>query len=361
MKSTTIEIKNIEKAPLHGINVSVTVAKNVELLKTAVKNERYPEPILASYGGKLYPVGNIDTLEAARAVGTRKLICRVEEANSVEAVAKQHIFHSRSRTYNPASLMSMLRLIEENNGDMEGIPTDLKKFSSLDISDDAKKTIDRFVKDMGRKRMEVPSIMHLMSPLSKVEKRKQPQAMEDIIKHSTFNGTFIPPDLNIVSRMLDKYPKNGPTSKDDEEEMIIVQPEPKEEIDDVPDDFDNVDVNIKKSIRDMGTEMTCNKNVVKFESPPHINTKTYLVDFKNSKIKELKEGGSNITAIEMIPDPLYAVDDRVASFLELDMSPIIYNYNLGGKKTGDVSILSKRRISKKDQGEIAKILNCGGR
>ncbi len=343
----TVKLSRIVKTPPY--NVTVTIKENVTTIFNSLKKGgTYPMPALARLNGKLYPVGNMETLDAARLLKIKTLECTVEDAQTMGDVAKMHIVQSHSRTYNPVSVISMVESLEESGEEIEYIPAELRRIRRLNLNDDVKRKIDSFVKMMGEKRTEVPSIMHILQPIAAIDRKKQVKALNHIIEYSTFDGVFMPPDSKLLRSMLTRF-----RSYNSDGRTVTIQPEP--DADDVTvEKGGNVEVDVRRSSPDMGHHISSRKDMINHTCKCK---RKYIINLHNGTIKELKKhDDTTISAVETESGVIHSIPKDAVNFLDLDLSPVIYLYKMGNGSTGNSVLFSKKRVSNAARKKILGIL-----
>ena len=350
-----IKISDIQPKPPY--NVTVTISENVRLIESAIlSGAAYPRAVLARYSGKLYPVGNLETVQAAQSAGIKEMECIVEDAHTMGDVVKSHISHSRSRTYNPISLMSALDMLEESGDGLDDVPSEIRMIHRLDLDGSVKSRIDSFITDIGKNRSEVPSIIHILHPISKIKKTAQREALNHIIDYSTFGSVFIPPDTKILKTILAKFHTPAHDAR-----KVTVEPVQKEPNMEPPNTArPNVDIDVVKSPDEMGTNISSINNVTQHTCQCG---KKYMVNHNDGLIREVVDvEGQNIIALKTDSGSdenagsTYALSKNDSDYLDLEMSPTVYTYRLGPAKSGNAVLICRSRIGKTILAKITAML-----
>ncbi len=343
-----VRVSDIEDAPC---NVTVVVDASVSHVAALIRDgSRYPVPVLASRGGRLYAIGNIETVAAARECGADSLDCVVEEADSEEKVVMLHMLNSRTKTYHPTRLMRVVRDVVEGGGDTGYIPSEYVFLAEVDLDSRAERKLDGFVGLLAKKKTEVPSMVQIIHPLSKLSKGRQYDAVNDLVKYSTMEGKIGYAGDRVARSIFAKYRKGGAG------DTVKIPEKGRKGAAGEPDGGggDEVRVTVDGGSRDIGTEVRSVTDSVKYRCECGND---YLISLKNGTIKKMTDTGSNVAATDVDGRVIYGLSDGDADFLGLDLSPVINTYHVGRGDTGDAIVLSKKRISKKKMVLISQIID----
>lgn len=350
-----LELGQIEKNPPYGRHVCVMMTETINQIKELLYGKKlYPVPIVARCGEKLYPVGYVETLEAAKQLDMQRIACIIHDVDSLDVASKLHITHSSPKTLNPISIMSIIRSMSKNGANLDDIPSHLVELSKLEFAEGVEDELDRFIQTVGESHTEVPSIMHIMQPLYDIRPGSQLEATRGLINYSNVNGLCSPPDSRLLRTLLLRYPKK----KSSVSGTVTVakstgktKPGKAE-----PPHAGDADIKINTA-QPLPEETLPSKTAAIHKCGPHSKTKKFLIDFKNHKIKELKERKSAIVAQDTGVKAIYPLSEKLVEFLDLDLLPAMYAYPIGGRKHGSFALISKKRLTKQQLAKLNDLLN----
>ena len=335
-----VVLSKIEKTPY---SISVIVKSAVEsIVKSMLNGGEYPELVLAKLGKKLYPVGHLDTLEAAKKAKLKSVTCMVRDVISMGDVAELHLAYNKSRTYNPISLIGFVEKIAKSGADLSMIPREYRAIHKYPLQDVVKKKIDSFVKEMAGCRNDVPSILHIILPLSKIKSVEQSDAIDIIIKYTKFKDRYIPPDRVALNSILSQFTQSGNVYSSN-------KTFPK---DDNSGNIENASSTEKSSPSKKPSKVHAESNVLEYTCK--CKQKLYI-NLTSGTVRQMVDGGSSINAVDMGGETLYSISRKDAEHLDVDVGVVINTYRISGK-SGNAVIATKAKISKKKQAEIIKIL-----
>ena len=170
-----------------------------------------PPVIVAELDGTHYPVGNLDALRAHRNAGSKTVACQeVAGVRDMAGVLEAHLACSRSRTYDPVAMLDAVNeLAAAGSGGMGAVPAEYRRLSGVSLSGEARKVISDFMARLGRTQDDVPSMMHVVKPLSRVPRQRQADAASKIVSYSASMERFVSPDPIMVRRILAQYDGDG--------------------------------------------------------------------------------------------------------------------------------------------------------
>ena len=326
--------------PLFDITVPITA--NIDIIKNAIKNnKKYPNPILAKYDDKLYPVGNLDSIRAADEVHTNTILCRVLEADDMNDVKLKHMLYSLSKTYNPIFFISLLKDMVKNGADISALPSQYRNLLSVKLDSDVERKTVSFLRDVGGKQPEVPSFTHVVVLISKLDSGKQMKALNKVITYSKLGKFVSVPDSKTVRKLFLDFDEGG--------EEIFEEEDFEEQRPQVGD----AEVTVSSNPGEVGTKIDVSRDTIEWECECK---RRYTLGLQNGTIKKLSDVDSGISAVDAGGKERYFLSRSDADYLGLEMSPNIHSYKLDSAAEGDVIILSKVDISKARRQSIKNII-----
>ncbi len=350
---------------------TVIISSNVRLLAKAIAEKGVPptRPILAKLDGRYYPVGNIETVMAAMEAGLKSIACSVIPVKSKTDMINLHLLHTRSSTYNPVRFTRMINeAISENvEIDIGNLPNSFRRRISL--VPDVEKRLDDFVADMGRKMIEVPSMLHIVAPLSRLEPEDQKAALKMVLNYTTMRKQAYPPDQITLNQIFEQYRykdsggngddgddgDGGPGASGGDDNAGEPGANPRSKPAQDPAGDDDVEMDLAKKRGSVGVRIKPKSDSIEYQCKC---SRKILVNLKNGMVQRMEDNGANILAVndDENTSVCYMLPGELASQLELDVSDIINCYLIGGKKSEKAALITKRKIPKKVQAEISRAL-----
>ena len=365
-----VMISRIEE-PIY--QATVIISSNVRLLAKAIAEKGGPttKPILAKLDGRYYPVGNIETVMAAMEAGLKSIACSVIPVKSKTDMINLHLLHTRSSTYNPVRFTRMINeAISENvEIDIGNLPNSFRRRISL--TPDVEKKLDDFVLDMGKKMIEVPSMLHIVAPLSRLDPEDQKAALKMVLNYTTMRKQAYPPDQITLNQIFEQYRYKDSDRNDDggdddggtgaggntwdagDAVEPVANPKSKPAQDRAGDD--DVEMGLAKKKGSVGVRIKPKSDSIEYRCKC---SRKIVVNLKNGIVQRMEENGTNILAVndDENTSVCYMLPGELASQLELDVSDIINCYLIGGKKSEKAALITKRKIPKKVQAELSRAL-----
>ena len=367
----TLRIDRLEDPPYC---VLIITQPGVQRLADLLKKHGAASPVIvAKLNNKYYPVGNLDSLQAYRKCGIKDVMCAIESVSSKKEMLEMHVRAVTTLTYHPLALADAVSELIDAGIKKESLSREMQSLYGINISKDARKVLDKFITNMSKSQMEVPSMMHILKPITRINKSKQQEVMSKLMTYSyTYNAeAFVPPDEYTISKILEPYATYDDDDDDDDDgsggnglDADSVEPIGYAEDGSDGDSGDHMQqddattLDVRPKNREIPTQIGGLDNTMVCKCTC---SKEWLVDLKNATYKELIEKESHIeTGTTHDGQTVYVMDRKDVSYLGLTSQPNINKRYIGGSDEGHTLIISKRNITKKTLIAISRLLDGDG-
>ena len=382
-----VQVSDIEEPPYMITVLSRPFIRSIQANMKNGTDVPGMRPILAECKKRYYPVGNMETVIAARGAKLTRIKCIVMRIDDLKEAIPLHIYHSKSRTYNPIKFNRLMKTVskEKIRVDMGIIPYGLKRTSDLEPS--VERTFEEFVTGLGEKFADIPQMHHIIRPLSRLTEADQKKAINVIIKYTTVEDNKLsPPDNMSLYELLSQFRsiKNIDGGDFDDSSVSNIVRRRKGE----PGKGAAASKQITGIARGNGKERSASgagrkgeeeeedieiRPVRKRGGPTSVGMRIppkssmiqhvcqcrrrIMINLKNGTIQRMVDNGSNILAIndEENVSISHIVPKEIVEILDLEMSDLVNCYVIKSKPANSV-IITKSKISKRVQGEISKIV-----
>ena len=356
-----------------------------------------PPVMVAQLGDRYYPFASFASLDAHKALAM-DVPCQVHVVSSQLDILELHVAREQKETMHPMRFLEGVRELHDHNADMTVVPEEYRAFGSRPIllASTAGKMLDTFLVEVGERYDLVGEWTHVIETISKLKKGAQDRAVSEIISYVKTQKRPIPPDMYSLRKILDAYSA-------DRLEKIYADDDGYDAGEDYDDDDDGAAGGGGGSGRGRGggqgkpgkpggkkaggknkagdiaeAESVIVSSTSKGEMPlvmspvPSSLTHTchcgqeFLLSTKNATVRKLRPTEDNVMVLDSDEGrPIYAVPRDGVEFLELELSPSLRFYYVGGEKTedgdrGHTMIMSKRSISKANLAAIRRIIEGTG-
>lgn len=328
-------------------NVTLLVRANVETRVDRLRARQQIERVtVGRYGGRYYPIGNLEALEAHKICASESLPCEVVAVKDANELLEMHLVYSQPKTLDPVAVMDAVARVRESSPRAR-IPKEYAMFN-VDLLPSTRTRLSEFVHNEAEKETKVPDLSYILLPLSKLDSPYQSKALDRILEYVMSGKPHITPDIMTVKGITAQF------GRPDTERAKHVTEEPPEP------------GTGKKSKQSVDVKVRQNRSSAASLAPPVADSihhtckcrRKYVINLKNATMRELKKSDSHVTMLSGDHgEPLYAFPD-MASYLELASKPKLYYTGIGGGKRGHTYIVSKRDIPKRRMAQIRAILDA---
>ena len=344
-----MEILKTSKIEDADYSLLVITGPRVKMLAARMLNGEMTGPVhIAELDGKYYPIDGLDVLEAAKKTRIRSVPCVVYEVDSIAKVVQLHINSVNESSWHPISTLDMADKIKKMGIDGKSLPPTLQNLDGMKISDEARKRINTFVKEVSKTYYRFPSMTHLLRPISDVQREKQDKAVKTLVKYITLSDNPSIPGTNMTKRIFAEY--------SDDDQNLVVMPEIEDWSDDEP--TDEVTVTATQTRKDLAENVDTLPTTMKLKC---VCKENWLIDLKGANAKRIVEKRSHIDVVESQDgENIFLLNSKDVQFLSLDLSPNIYKKYIGGSKSGHSIIITKRHLTSKQMLEISRVFDKHG-
>ena len=354
-----VKIKDLDRLP-HVVTIPIRV--HIDATKKAIMSGSINiEVTVAQVGKKLYPIDNIDVLTAYEESGSASMPCNMEHIKTLAEAQMRHINLSTTMAINPFAASEAVEYVRARDEDMIAgtEDKDFTKISHLSLAPEIREMMSEYLTDLGEKIDSIPSFFYVFRAVSKLDKNVQVKAMDKVLRFcdkmavtSKQYSLPMPHQLgNILSHFDTKSKKTQkhpvgpktttqPSGEDDEEggEKDSKKDNSKnkvkvKEADDMPGYYHNMDTN--------NVNFTCECKL------------DYVINKKNLTVRKRVEQEKMVLLQGDYGDPMYAIRNDAAEFLDLALQPSVYYYMMSKDPHGSTVIMSKNKIT---DGALKKIM-----
>ena len=361
MKPTVenIRVKDLDELPYV---VTVPIRAHVDAAKKAIASGNVGMYVtVARVGEKLYPIGNMAVLAAYVENRSAVVPCTVDHAETLAEAQMRHIHLSTSLAINPFAASDAVAYVKARNESMIAgtEDKDYTKISRLKLAPGIKEMMSEYITNLGERMEHIPSFYYMLKRVSKYNQDVHVKALGKLLsycdKMAEFNRQYALPMPNTLMNMLSeydtgkricKYPMEEPTrthsdgeSEEDgngskkgrnKSDMRV------EESDDMPGYYHNMDTN--------NMEFSCECGQV------------YMISKKRLTVRKREEQEKMILLEGDYGDPMYAIRNDAAEYLDLSLQPSIYYYPTSKKPHGSTVILTRYKITDETLRKIVAVL-----
>ena len=358
-----VKIKDFNELP-HV--VTVPIRTHIEAIKKAIMSGNIDIQVtVARVGEKLYPIDNIDVMTAYKENGSPTVPCNIEHAKTLAEAQMRHVHLSTSLAINPFAASEAVEYVRARDENMVSgtEDKDYTKISSLPLAPEIKDMMSKYITALGERLESIPSFFYVFRAVAKLEESVQVAAMDQILsfcdKMETTNRHYALPMPDELGNMLTKYDTRTKKIRKHSVEMESgTQPDEEnkeskggdkdskkdksknemkvEEADDMPGYYHNMDTNNVDFSCECGLE--------------------YVVNKKNLTVRKRVEQEKMVLLQGDYGDPMYAIRNDAAEFLDLALQPSVYYYLMSKDPHGSTVIMAKNKITDETLGEIMAIL-----
>ena len=356
----SVKIKDLDELPYV---VTIPIRTHIDAVKKAIVSGNVEMlVIVARVGDKLYPIGNIDVLTAYVENGNSEVPCAVDHVETLAGAQIRHVHLSISTAINPFAASKAVEYVRARDENMVSgtEDKDYTKISTLPLAPEVKDMMSKYIIALGERLESIPSFFYVFRAVAKLQKSVQVEAMDKILsfcdKMETTNRHYSLPMPDELGNMLIKYdtktkkirkhsmemdPSTQPDVEDKESEgsendskKDTSKNEMKaEEADDMPGYYHNMDTNNVDFSCECGLE--------------------YVVNKKNLTVRKRVEQEKMVLLKGDYGDPMYAIRNDAAEFLDLALQPSVYYYMMAKETHGSTVIIAKNKIA---DGALKKIM-----
>lgn len=208
MTSTrVVEISGLESLP---VSVTVRMGRSVRAIAEGIRSGEAPvrPVVVASVGGRMYPVDGMDVLEAHRMAGRAKVSCVVVEAADEAEAVGLHVAMSGRRAVNPFMVADAVRWMEGYGRAVVGADPRYVQLAQLPLADGVRETFERWIARLADRLEVMPQFWHIFRPLSEVRREDQARALESVMAFVHAMGTS--PDVSTLRGILRQFASGLP-------------------------------------------------------------------------------------------------------------------------------------------------------
>ena len=346
-----LKISSIEKPPF---DVTVTVQSVVQkIIKRIQKNMVVERVFVAKCNGKYHPVGNLDTLEAHKQCASRTVRCNVIKADSMHDVLEYHIMYTEQCPINPIRMVEIVsRLKKSKNANLSIISKEYRNFDKLLFTEETRRKFIEFMTELGEKLDVIPTMHHILAPISEIREPSQESALRAIINYAKIGKNIHPPDIVATKQILRQFKPKTSSQQSMATREIQQHVLETEKSDGGADD---VEVITRAGKSDMGEHVFPKPDVITHHCKCN---RSYIINLKNATMRETKPNDNNVNVLTGDHgEPVYAFTEEIVKYLAFDLHPQLHYTRIGGTDEGHTVIISKRNIPKKKIREMRVILD----
>ena len=355
-----VRIKDLDRLP-HV--VTIPIRAHIDATKREIMSGNINiQATVAQVGKKLYPIDNIDVLTAYEESGSASMPCNMEHLETLAEAQMRHVNLSTTMSINPFAASEAVEYVKARDENIvSGTENkDFVKISILRLSPELREMMSKYLTDLGERLDSIPSFFYVFRAVSKLDENVQVKAMDKVLefceKMATTNKYYtlpMPDQLgNILTRFdtkskkIQKHPVEPETTKQpagedggeggendakkdkSKNEMKV------EEADDMPGFYHNMDTN------NVNFTCECKRN--------------YVINRKNLTVRKREEQEKMVLLQGDYGDPMYAIRNDAAEFLDLALQPSVYYYMMAKDPHGSTVIMSKHKIT---DGTLKKLMS----
>ena len=200
----TVQIRELAQLPVTATLLLRRHAKTVAEDLRAGRRAGVLPAVVARAAGRLYPVDNLDTVEAYRMAGLEEVPCHLVECESVVEAQQLHIDASMERPANPFLVSDALDWVKQHGGQATGLAaTRYNYLAKLKISVPVRREISEYLAEMSSEGDHVPDLWHALQPISQAPEDSQPEMFKRITSY--YRITRSVPDAAALKNFLRQY------------------------------------------------------------------------------------------------------------------------------------------------------------
>ena len=358
-----IKIKDLDNLPYV---VTVPIRAHIDATKEAIMSGNIEMRVtVARVGEKLYPIDNIDVLTAYNENGSSTVPCNMNHAETLAEAQMRHVHLSTSMSINPFAASDAVEYVKARDENMvagtEG--KDYTKISNLSLAPEIRDMMSKYITALGEKLESIPSFFYVFRAVSKLEESVQVEAMDKILsfcdKMAGTNKQYTLPMPDMLGNMLTKYDTKTKRIRKHAMEMQS-STHSEEENENGEDDGNNTkkdksknDVKVEEADDMPGYYHNMDPNNVDFSCECGLE---YVVNKKNLTVRKRVEQEKMVLLQGDYGDPMYAIRNDAAEFLDLALQPSVYYYLMSKDPHGSTVIMAKNKMTDETLSKIMAIL-----
>ena len=350
-----IRVKDLDELPYV---VTVPIRVHIDAAKKAIVSSNVGMyVVVVRVGEKLYPIDNMAVLAAYVENGNAVVPCTVDHVETLAEAQMRHIHLSTNSAINPFVAGEAVEYVKARDESMIAgtEDRDYTKISRLKLAPGVREMMSEYITNLGKRTEHIPSFYNMLKGLSKYNQGVHMKALGKLLSYcdtmAKNSGHYALPMPDILMNILSqydtgkricKYPLKEPTrtySDDESEEDGNGSKKDKsrnemtaKESDDMPGYYHNMDPN--------NVDFTCECGL------------EYVINRKNLTVRKREEQEKMVLLKGDYGDPMYAIRNDAADYLDLPLQPSIYYYPTSKKPHGSTVILSRNKIT---DGTLRKI------
>ena len=375
---STLRLSQISR-PRHDFTVhrsSVT-----ERMRARIEAGEFVPPVMvARLGGKYYPFGNFEALDAYRALAV-DVPCHVYDAAAQVNVLELHLAHGQKEPLNPLLYMEGIRDLCESDGDMSVVPKEYQSFGTepVMLTKAARGIFLDFVQEVSDEYDVMFDWYHVLEEIARLEASTQERALGEILRFVRGQKRPIPPDMTSLRCIIDGFASPSRRRRMYADDDDVDGDEDDDDVDGDEDGGGGGAAARKKKRKNAAGDAEAESVIVSAKSKgamplvpsPVPATLThsckcgqeFLINTKNATVRMMTPTDDNVIVLEGDEGrTVYAIPQNGVEFLELGLQPRLHVYCIGGEKTedgerGHTLVVSKRHITRQGQSAIRRIVD----
>ena len=351
-----VKIKDLDRLP-HV--VTIPIRAHINATKREITSGSINIQVtVAQVGKKLYPIDNIDVLTAYEESGSTSMPCNMEHLETLAEAQMRHVNLSTTMSINPFAASEAVEYVRARDENMVAgtEDKDFTKISSLPLAPEIGEMMSKYITALGERLDAIPSFFYVFRAVSKLDESVQVKAMDKVLefceKMATTNKQYSLPMPDQLSNILTRFDTKGKKiQKHPVEPETTKQPDGEEggENDAKKDKSKNV-MKVEEADDMPGYYHNADTNNVDFSCECGLK---YVVNKKNLTVRKREEQEKMVLLKGDYGDPMYAIRNDAAEFLDLALQPSVYYYMMSKDPHGSTVIMSKYKIT---DGTLKKIM-----
>ena len=357
-----VKIKDLDRLP-HI--VTIPIRAHIDATKRAIISDNINiQATVAQVGKKLYPIDNIDVLTAYEESGNASMPCNMEHLETLAEAQMRHVNLSTTMAINPFAAGEAIEYVRARDEDMIAgtEDKDFTKISSLPLAPEIKEMMSKYLTDLGERMDSIPSFFYVFRAVSKLDENVQVKAMDKVLgfceKMATTNKQYSLPMPNQLGNILSHFDtKSKKTQKHPVEPETTTQPSGKDDEEggekDSKKDNSKNEMKVKEADDMPGYYHNMDTNNVNFTCECKLD---YVINKKNLTVRKRVEQEKMVLLQGDYGDPMYAIRNDAAEFLDLALQPSVYYYLMSKDPHGSTVIMAKNKMTDETLSKIMAIL-----